>query len=313
MKRSQVWTGAAALWGVACAAAAGEFRWEQRQGVSLALMNGEAVVWRCVFDPAESMTYLHPVALPDGTVLTEDQPADHAWHRALWFSWKYINGVNYWEYDQATGQPAGRTTWANVRVRARRNFSARVTMDLAYRDPAGATVLTERRTLEMSAPDAEGGYAIDWTGVFTAGEGEVTLDRTPLAGQPGGFVWGGYAGLSIRLANAMQEREAVTPDVAAAFDEHQNHRGRHTALAYQGLFGGRPAGVAVMDHPKNPDAPTPWYVIRSSPMTYFSPALLHDAPRTMAPGETMTLRYRILIRPGRWTPEALRAAADAWR
>jgi hypothetical protein len=313
MRGMRRWVGAAALWGVACAAVAVEFRWEQQEGVSLALMNGGAVVWRCGFDPAESMTYLHPVALPDGTMLTEDQPADHAWHRALWFSWKFINGVNYWEYKPGTRQPEGRTTWANVRVRARRNFSARVTMDLAYRDPADVVVLRERRTLEMSAPDAEGGYAIDWTGVFTAGEGEVILDRTPLPGEPNGAPWGGYAGLSIRLANAMQEREAVTPDGVAAFDAEGYYRRRHTALAYQGLFAGCAAGVAVLNHPDNPDTPTPWYAIRSSPMTYFSPAILNDAARTMAPGETMTLRYRILIRPGRWTPEALRAAVEAWR
>ena len=61
-------------------------------------------------------------------------------------------------------------------------------------------MLTEKRTLDVSPPSADGGYFIDWLGVFTAGDADVVLDRTPILGQPNGVAYGGYAGLSLRLA-----------------------------------------------------------------------------------------------------------------
>ena len=41
--------------------------------------------------------FIHPIKLPDGTVITEHEPADHIWHRGLWFAFKFVNGINYWE------------------------------------------------------------------------------------------------------------------------------------------------------------------------------------------------------------------------
>jgi hypothetical protein len=38
-----------------------------------------------------------------------------------------------------------------------------------------------------------------------------------------------------------------------------------------------------------------------------NPALLHDAPLTLRPGESLTLRYRILIHPGVTDPRAFDA------
>ncbi len=43
-------------------------------------------------------------------------------------------------------------------------------------------MLTEKRTLDVSPPAADGGYFIDWLGVFTAGDADVLLDRTYLIG-----------------------------------------------------------------------------------------------------------------------------------
>ena len=42
----------------------------------------------------------------DGTTLTWFQPADHRWHRALWFTWKKINGIVYWEENAEGLSPA---------------------------------------------------------------------------------------------------------------------------------------------------------------------------------------------------------------
>ena len=83
-----------------------EGAWKQTDH-SLALMRGPAIAWQFNYKPEEGKPYFHPITVAGSTVLTDLRPADHPWHRTLWFSWKYINGVLYWEEDQ-DGQSTGR-------------------------------------------------------------------------------------------------------------------------------------------------------------------------------------------------------------
>jgi hypothetical protein len=283
-------------------------------GKSVALMGPEGPVWQFNFGKDLHLPHFHPVATLDGRTLTWDSPPDHAWHHALWFAWKFVNRVNYWELDRQTGKSPGVTGWRPPRALPYADGSARIEMGLTYR-PAGTEgdpIMTERRLLETSAPDAEGVYHIDWTSTFTAGERDVTLDRTPIPGEPGGKDWGGYAGLSVRLAKGLTERAAVSSDGPVEL-EGDKYRGKHTAMDYAGVIGGKPAGIAILDHPKNLNAPTPWYVIVGAPMSYFSPAVLCYKPHTLKAGESMTLRYRVLIHPGRWDAARLKKEYEAFR
>jgi hypothetical protein len=239
--------------------------------------------------------------------LTWDRPPDHPWHHGLWFSWKFINKVNYWEIDPKTGRPAGRTSWKDVEVTAAKDGSARIRLVLAY-SPAGedSPVMTEKRTIEVSAPDAEGVYAFDWSGVFEAARA-VVLDRTPLPGEPDGQVWGGYAGLSLRLAGNLDERQIMTSEGLVIDMPDDRYRGRHTAVDYSGLVGGKPAGITILDHLQNLRTPTPWYAIRSAEMNFLSPAILCYEPMTLRPGDRLALRYRVLVHGGRWDAARLRS------
>ena len=283
-----------------------KWRW-RREEDALALVGPSGPLWQFRYGPDLDTAYFHPLSTTDGRTLTGDRPPDHVWHHGLWFSWKFINDVNYWEIDAATGRPAGRTTWANVRVEAADDLTARIAMDLAYR-PAGedVPVLTEERTIEARPPDAEGSYSMDWTCAFRAVR-KVVLDRTPIPGEPGGKSWGGYAGLSLRLAAALAERQVVSSDGPITELPGGAYRGRHAAVDYSGLIEGQPASIAILDDPRNPGSPTPWYVIRSAEMSFFSPAVLCYEPITLEAGERLTLRYRVIVHQGRWDSARLNA------
>jgi len=319
-RRHGVAVGLAAMVGAAIALAAtgaraGEmpdgWQWRQEAGKSIALVGPAGVLWQFNFDPSIHLPHFHPVATPDGRTLTWDRPPDHPWHHALWWAWKFVNKVNYWELDRKTGKSPGVTAWQAPRITTRPDRSARIEMDLAYR-PAGAegeAVMTERRVMETSAPNSGGVYHIDWTTTFTAGKKDVLLDRTPIPGEPGGKDWGGYAGLSVRLAKGLEDRAATSSDGAVAL-KGDKYRGKHTAMDYAGVIGAGPAGIAILDHPTNLNAPTPWYVIVGRPMSYFSPAVLCYKPHTLKAGQSLTLRYRILVHPGRWDAGRLKKEYD---
>jgi hypothetical protein len=269
------------------------------------LQRGDTVIWQFNYGADEPKPYFHPVALPDGPVVTWNRPPDHVWHHGLWFCWKFINGVNYWEPDRSTGKPAGRTTWSGVQITTTPDGTARIQLDLDYRPADGPSVMTERRVVEVSAPTEDGSYFFDWVCRFTAGPQDVELNRTPLPTEPGGQAWGGYAGLSVRLAAELTDRAADSAAGPVPFNDQSRYRGRALALDYHGLINGRTVGVAICDHPQNLHHPTPWYVIRSDTMSYFSPAVICYGPHTLPDGQEMTLRYRVWVHPGRWNADRL--------
>jgi len=293
-------------WAATGQVAAEKWRWRREDG-ALTLVGPSGPLWQFRYGRDLDTAYFHPLNTADGRTLTWDRPPDHLWHHGLWFSWKFINAVNYWEIDGKTGRPAGQTTWSNVRVDAGDDLKSRIAMDLAYR-PAGEDipVLTEERAIEAGPPDAEGTYSMDWTLAFRAVQ-KVVLDRTPIPGEPGGQGWGGYSGLSLRLAAALAERGVASSDGPIIEMPEDRHRGRYTAVDYSGLVDGKPEGIAVLDNPRNPGSPTPWYVIRSAEMSFFSPAVLCYGPITLEAGQRLTLRYRVIVHHGRWDSARLNA------
>ena len=267
-------------------------------------MNGDVVVWQLNYKKGEGKPYFHPVALTDGTQLTWLRPPDHPWHRGIWFSWKYINSLNYWEEDRKTGLSEGRTELHTVKVHLDKNYSARIEMTLSYHPPNEPPVLTEKRSLTISTPDKNGCYYIDWKSTFTAGCKDVLLDRTPPVDSKGRKRSGGYAGLSVRIAKDTSNWQVV--DSAGRKGMQANAQNANWLDFTFDTPDSKSAGIAIFDHPQNLRHPTPWYVImrENTPFAYFSPAALYNKSYTLPAKNTLTLRYRILIHPGQ-TDKAL--------
>ncbi len=267
---------------------------------SIALTGDNGIIWQFNYGKETSKPYFHPVSLVDGTVLTEDRPDDHPWHHALWFSWKFVNGVNFWEENLKTGKSDGKTDWSNVKVATKSDNSAKITMDLTYSHKDQKPILSEKRTMMVSPPDDDGVYYIDWTSKFKAcSETDVKLDRTPIPGEAGGKAWGGYAGLSVRL-NGKGEKWAVATEKGSITFDKNTYRGKSNSMDFSGVLGGKPAGIAILDHPENLNAPSPWYATAGNPMKYFSPAVICYKPHTLLAGKTFKLSYRVIIHPQKW-------------
>ena len=277
------------LLGLAATARA-ELSW-QRTPDALALQDGARVIWQLSHTPAEGKPYLHPVIAPDGTVLTELRPTDHPWHRGIWWSWKFIDGLNYWEEDRKTGKSEGVTELLATQIVTNDDGSARADFELAYHPPGKPAVLTERRELRFTAPDAHGGFDLAWCSVFTCGSKDVELGRTPLTNEPNGKVWGGYAGLSLRLAPVTK---AWTISNSAG---RTGVAGTHGQSA-EWLRIASPTGhasITVTSDAANIRQPQPWYAAQGG-MNFVQPALLFREPLRLAAGETLTLRYTISFR-----------------
>jgi hypothetical protein len=280
----------------------------QRDATSIAWLEGTQVVWKFSFDPQVGKPFFHPLSVAGGPTLTMARPDDHPWHYGLWFSWKYINGMNYWEEGRETGRSEGVTAWKVAALDTRPDGSVTIRLDITYTHPSGRVDLVEKRALQVSAPTKDGAYAIDWQSHFKAGSEGALLDRTPMPGERDGQVNGGYAGLGLRLA---PDPLAITfVSSAGPIAQFVDNRARPAAAAVAAnlVDGEKEAGgIAIFSDPANSGVDTPWYLVDApqNHMRFACAAVLAPKPITLAPGAAMQLNYRIAIRRAAWTAEEL--------
>jgi len=286
-------------------AASVKYDWKHVPGRELALLAGGKVVWAFHFAAEDNWPYFHPLSLPGGPVLTGLAPTDHFWHRALWFSWKYIDGVNYWEFadmKDPSSLPAGRTVLAGNEVIETGADGAVVVVDLVYRH-AGVEVMKEKRTIRAGLPRADGSYIIDWQGVFSALGRDVELNKDT-----------GYAGLFFRGSPRLAQPHYLNSEGITGTEVHQKTaRWIDLSGAADPAFG--PAGVALFDHPSNVRFPTTWWRDRSredDEISYVGSAPLFTGLYVIPAGRTLTLRYRVLVHRGRPDAAALNREFEAF-
>jgi hypothetical protein len=285
----------------------------KRDDKSIAWQARGESLWRFSFDPEKGKPFFDSLSAGGPSLITF-QPEDHPWHYGLWFSWKYINGANYWEEDRKTGRAEGATRWRVRNIDARPDGSATLQLELTYTHPSGRVDLTETRELQVSAPDTEGAYGIDWRSHFTAGEQGAVLDRTPMPNEPKGQVNGGYAGLGLRAAGPPAVMSIMTPQ--GPITEFASDRARPSSPIIginldQG--GSAIGGIAIWSDPANIERDAPWYIVRQPQgMRFACAAILAPKVRTLPPKGEWRLHYRIAVQGEPWTADALAATAAKW-
>lgn len=277
-----------------------DFSWRQMD-TSIALLNHGRHVWEHVHDRKIGKPYMR-IGLLDGTELTRPCPfpkgypkSDHTWHRALWWSWKAINGVNYWEENQQGTDPV------EVEIAHNDDYSAQIEMAIAYHLPDQPPTVMENRLITVCAPDRTGTYSIDWRATFTQlGEDDVVFNKNS------------YGGMALRMAaECCGDASAERPPWTFLDSEGRANCNDQAArwVAYAGNTpNGQSAVVAMFDHPDNPRHPS-WWQSRSH-YPYLNPSFTCKEDYTLPGDGSLTLKYRILIHHGSAVTERLE---QEWR
>ena len=298
----------AVLWTMTGRASAAEVRWDHQKGTSLSAVLDGNTLWTYHYAAKDNVPYFHPVNLPAGPTLTNFAPKDHPWHRALWFCWKTINGVNYWEWAQPRrpgekeldphGVPAGWTRFIGNETVETSSGGAIISMEIHY-GTTETTLLKEQRRIVTSMPGADGSYTIDWHMTFTARDQELIFDRTP-PNKTGG----GYAGLSYRAPDTVRDVRVIDSEGRKGLDARgPTSRWLDASAIIDPQFG--PAGVAILCHAKNERYPSQWHLWAREGGLYANPSMVFDGPYTITPGKSFKLSYRILIHKGWGNPEMI--------
>lgn len=242
------------------------------------------------FSKEAPVSYFHPVNTVAGTTLSLDFPSDHLWHHALFFNWKYINGLNFWEDDIPESQRGIMTTLGDLEVN-KQDKMIFIRQHLSWHDFSQNELLKERRTTVVHEPDSSEGYLMEFDLKFTALT-DVLFERTP----PKEFPWGGYAGLAFRPIRSFVQAAILNSEGDRSVDDAHGKAARWCDFSgpIDGSKGER-GGVTLFDHPNNPRYPTPFYVFNDGPLQFLHAAFLFDDSYEMSQGDDLQLRYGVYV------------------
>ncbi len=257
-----------------------------------AYKNGDQVIVRwnnrilTVYRAHQSMKYpyFYPVAGPaTGASLLAESALPYPHHRGLWLGCDPLNGGNYWADNELSN---GHIRSVGLAVGDRTKTSAVITGRCQWVREGAASPLEDERTLTISVEN-EKLWLID-----------AELKLTALQD------------VSIKKAKHSLFALRTAPDICPIYGGTLiNSRGgvgaegTYGKLAeWCGYHGKRPGsgiveGVAVMDHPKNPWAPCPWFT-RDYGHLSPSPFNFLDKPWTLAKGRSIEMRYRVALHAG---------------
>ena len=245
--------------------------------------------------------YCYPIIGPGDLPMTRNWPMkdlpgedhDHPHHRSLWFAHGDMNGQDFW----SESAKAGKTVHEKfLQVRSGKKFGT-IRSQNKWVAKDGKEIATDERTLRFSGnADLK---IVDYEITLRASNGDlkmgdtkegtmaVRLAETMRLSQPKGKKGEG------RIVNSEGVRDGATWGKRAKW------------VDYYGPVNNEIVGVAMFDHPKNPQYPT-WWHVRDYGLFAANPYGVHDFEKkpagvgdyTIPAGKSATYRYRIVFHRG---------------
>jgi hypothetical protein len=253
---------------------------------------------------------LHPVFSPAGAVVTGDYPADHYWHRGVWFAWTSTEfegrKPDFWNMGKGDKLTSGV------------EFDS---LAAVWSGPVHGGFQARHRFVDRTGPEPRTALFDDWqvTAYRLGGEPArwvfdlVSTQRCASASplrlpryRYGGLAWRGAAAwdratnVHVLREGGGAERDTGAGDPAAR--SHWCHMG--------GWVDGKVAGMTVFAHPSNPRSPQPLRTNRDIPLVNFAPSQLGDWE--IAPGQALVHRFRFVAQDGRPDPAELNRLWNDW-
>jgi hypothetical protein len=225
--------------------------------------------------------FLYPLIGPDGHPLTEfgkthDPTGSHAHHYSLWIAHANVNGHDFWSerggviaHEQFAATEDG-PVFARVTQRTRWIFGE-------------SPLLREQRTWTFH--HAASGYRLI----------DLDIELTPAGSEPVTFGKTSFGFLAVRVAPSLSVFDGGGEIRTSEGDlnEQRVHLRRARWIDQSGpVAPGTWNGIAMFDHPDNPNHPTGWHCRNDG---WAGASFNLDAPYELAPGNTLALRYRLYL------------------
>jgi hypothetical protein len=253
--------------------------------------------------------YVHPLRTLSGAVVTDYRPNDHRWHKGLALTASHLSGANLWggnTYVHGKGylelpERVGSMRHVAFDDAAASDGRAVIAERLTWHPYDGDLWAEEERRIEVrDIEPAAGSWALTWTSAVTNRREEPLRFGSPTTA---GREMAGYTGLFWRGPRAFRDGRILTPD-----GEGPGLMGTQAPwLAYSGEHDGVDGHATLVfthapenDHTGAAGAhPAHWFV-RNDPFAAVAPSWAFFTELELAPGDTLTRRYRVVVADGMW-------------
>lgn len=233
--------------------------------------------------------YIHPLYGLDGEELTQDFPLDHFHHRGVFWAWPDSTlgerKMDVWAFDGA------RQVYSKWLKQETDNEKAVLSVEnhWVFDDAPEVPVIRETVTI-LVHPAADNHRDLDFELTFS----NVSQDVFTLRGS--GTETKGYGGFCLR-PDATRRPLVFTSKQGVSEEDALELESPWVDVSYATTPGGESlSGAAIFQHPDNPGYPHPGWILRH--YGFLGQSWPHTVAHVMAPGDSVTLRYRLHVHRG---------------
>jgi hypothetical protein len=244
----------------------------QRNGVEIT---------RYHFGPGLHRPFLLPIIGPSGRSLTRmghpHDPESHSHHNSVWISHHDVNGTDFW-----ADRGGGKIRHKRIVEYEDNNEFAYLVAENEWIGKDGRVLLLEiRRISAIPLPDAEWFLAIDME--FKAMNETVTLGKNPF----------GMIGVRMAKTIGVHDGGGTIRNSEGAVNEKEVFWKQAKWVDYSGaITNDKREGIALFDHPENPNFPSYFHVRNDG---WMGASSTFDGPRDIRPGKPLHLHYGLYI------------------
>ncbi|MFI8434503.1 PmoA family protein [Streptomyces sp. NPDC079020] len=262
--------------------------------------------------------YIHPLRTLADNVVTDYRPNDHRWHKGIQMTASHLSGQNLWGGNtyvhgqdyQPLPERVGSMAHVGFDEVSAEDGRAVIAERLTWHHHDGTHWADERRRIELHDVEhagsgtgmASGGgsWTLTWASAITNRRTEPLCFGSPTTH---GREAAGYTGLFWRGPRAFRGGQILGPDGAgpelmgtrapwlACSGEHDGADG-HATLIFQHA----PENDHAGEHGTHPSH---WFV-RNEPFAAVAPSFAFYDELELAPGDTLSRRYRVTVADGAW-------------
>jgi len=247
----------------------------------------------------ERCNYIHPLWGVDGSVLTEDFPADHLHHRGIFWTWHQV-----WIGDKRIGDP-----WEI------KDFDQDV-VELEFVKLADGTARISTKVDWLSAKWKENGkkipYITENTSIFIhpakGNYRKIDFEIKLLALAENLKIGGsedvkGYSGFSVRMK---LPNDVMFTGIEGEVEPKNTAVESHGFINVSGslLDGNKNGGIVIIDHPENPGYPQNWILRKRNSMQ--NAAWPGREAVLLSTTEPLVLKYSLLVYQGKMSTKKIR-------
>jgi len=231
----------------------------------------------------EKYPFFYPVNGPlSGGSVTSMRNGEYPHHSSLFFGCDQVNGGNYWQ----EGLERGRIISVNAEILKEGGDTVIISDECIWSRPGAISPVRDTRKYIITAPVAN----------VRQIDAEITMEML----MDVSIKKTNHSLFSVRMAADLSVKNGGTMVNAAGDIGEKATFGKNSPwMDYFGKRGDFTEGIAILQHPSNPWYPSPWF---TRDYGFFSPTPMYwpanDTETNLKKGETLQLRYRVLVHGG---------------